>query len=1157
MKGTTQTALNSAAYAGDFFALFLDSLDQYVLIFGLDGKLIKTNQLALDRFGYGENEMAGLVLGILLADDMEPKVAQLFLPENHSMQVSHELVFKTKPGDVFVANAQLLRDHWDKIPAVFCVCSDCSRWVKNNKIYYNAFELNPNISIITTGAEYRILEVNKMFTEFFDVPKSRIIGKKLSGLDVFNGNLQWNILINEIDKKQVVSGHQLVLGKGEKKCYFSVSTGEIQLGRHTGKIFVLDDISIRRGIEEKLIKNEQKYKQFINFLPEMFCEADANGHIIFANKKVYEILDYTEYELKSGFHMLSLFAPEDAKRAMTNLQKRINNEELPAFEYTAIKKNGGKIPVIVHVDIARSEGAIKGFRVVMVDISERKKHEQSVVKSLEQQELLSTISQQFNQFTEFNENMRQALHLIKGYLKQGEVEVYYIEDEQFVKMQSTFFNDQEKLFKGNDYNVVFKLLDYIFANKSYYLQKSQIKKLVFPGKENPVDFDLFPIWNSKFPMGMLKIYLSRGNQGIECSDVQVIKNIANIVSHAYQRIDYQKNLKLKEATKRALINSIPDLILQLNTEGIILDHNYIVFDQIDLAKRNYRGYSIRQLFSAGVSEELFKGIQLCLKSGAHLLEFKSTNKNQENTYEARFRKVSKHEAVVLIRNVSDMIKHELDLRNAMEKAESASKAKGEFLANMSHEIRTPLNAIMGFGESLLDKFNDDVHKFQVEAILSSSRTLLSLINDILDLSKIEAGKMEISYEPVSLHAICKEIQQIFHQKVMDKDLFFQINIDNAVPNALMLDEVRIRQILFNLVGNAIKFTEAGNVTLKARFDLDENKDLGKLTIEVSDTGIGIPRGQQKLIFDAFKQQSNQITKKYGGTGLGLSITKKLVENMNGAITLQSRVWNGTTFRVELPDVQVTKHSGQVHASGWEVETAVIFEKAVIAIVDDIEYNIDAVKYLLGEAKNLQFISFNNGKKAIEYLPRHVPDLILLDIRMPDMDGFAVLQKLKTFSALKNVPVVAFTASLLKKNEMVSNPFDGIVLKPANKNTLYAELKRHLKYQPIHIPEGNSGNRVEKEYLLGAEIALKILDVVQKQFLPQWEAIKNELVLFEIEKFTMDISKFAMEHQEQILLNYCETLKKDLAIFDIDSLEKNLKQFPAVVEKIKSFIKQKN
>ncbi len=240
------------------------------------------------------------------------------------------------------------------------------------------------------------------------------------------------------------------------------------------------------------------------------------------------------------------------------------------------------------------------------------------------------------------------------------------------------------------------------------------------------------------------------------------------------------------------------------------------------------------------------------------------------------------------------------------KAEVASKVKSEFLANMSHEIRTPMNAILGISEILKNRGTYDTKNLQyIESIQSAGRSLLSLINDILDLSKIEAGRMDLHYDNVDIRRLINEVKSIFILKLNEKILDFIIDIQDDFPSEIFSDEIRLRQILFNLIGNAVKFTDQGYVKIIVKFQFT-NYLQGNLLMIVEDSGIGIPLEQHQQIFEPFIQRQGQNLKKYEGTGLGLTITKRLVEMMNGKLSLESNIGLGSKFFVNIPDVKISK-----------------------------------------------------------------------------------------------------------------------------------------------------------------------------------------------------------------------------------------------------------
>ncbi len=362
-----------------------------------------------------------------------------------------------------------------------------------------------------------------------------------------------------------------------------------------------------------------------------------------------------------------------------------------------------------------------------------------------------------------------------------------------------------------------------------------------------------------------------------------------------------------------------------------------------------------------------------------------------------------------------------------------------------------MNAVLGFAEILKRKETDPTKSQYVNNIHESGKALLSLINDILDLSKIEAGKLDLHYSALSVASFVEELQVIFEQKIADKGLDFQIEIDEQAPPALILDEIRLRQVLLNLLSNAVKFTDAGHIRLGVTSGWCDTEIHSRvdLVFEVEDTGIGISTDAQQKIFDPFEQTKGQKTVSFGGTGLGLTISQRLVEMMGGEISVESEVGRGSTFRVTLPEVEVAvmEASDKIGEAGLNADL-IRFESAKILITDDIDYNREILGVYL-EKWPFTIYEARNGQEAIEQARHHSPDLILLDMKMPVMDGYQAADIIKQDEQLKAIPVIAVTASALKQDEEnISRLCDGYLRKPVSKNDLIEQLMRFLPYTQL-------------------------------------------------------------------------------------------------------------
>jgi len=501
---------------------------------------------------------------------------------------------------------------------------------------------------------------------------------------------------------------------------------------------------------------------------------------------------------------------------------------------------------------------------------------------------------------------------------------------------------------------------------------------------------------------------------------------------------------------------------------------------------------------------------------------------------------------------------EAELVHAKEAALIASQAKSEFLANMSHEIRTPMNAILGFTELLDRLVKDSRQRHYLGAINSSGRTLLALINDILDLSKIEAGKLQLQPEPVSVRQLIEEVRLIFSEKAASKQVALETGVDPAVPGSLLLDEVRLRQILFNTVGNALKFTERGHVTIRARVTPGSlSPEECALELEVEDTGIGIPPEQQQKVFEAFSQADGQSTKRYAGTGLGLTITRRLTEMMNGTIALRSEPGQGSCFRFRFASVPVLASVSGAIPALTDTSDVARFRPATVLIADDKELNRELLAGFL-EATGLRLLQAADGQEVLDVVAREQTDLVLMDIRMPGMDGLTATRRLKSSPLHRDIPVVAITASTLREEEeRIRLVCDGFVAKPVLRAALLAELKRFLKPDEgdavsVAVPAIDEPPAAESP---GDDPARweSLLKSLRAELNDAWPKLTKTLALRGVQQFTERLEHGAREARASMLIDYAGRLRRCALEFDLDGLSQLLAQFPCVVQGIEEAV----
>ncbi|WP_456462701.1 ATP-binding protein [Lutibacter sp.] len=450
-------------------------------------------------------------------------------------------------------------------------------------------------------------------------------------------------------------------------------------------------------------------------------------------------------------------------------------------------------------------------------------------------------------------------------------------------------------------------------------------------------------------------------------------------------------------------------------------------------------------------------------------------------------------------DITDRILTDIELKKAKESAEESLKVKNEFLANMSHEIRTPLNAIIGFTDLLLETKLTTEQKLHLETMQNSGEILLSLINDVLDLSKLESGKLETEVIPFNLHKQLNEVVRLMKIKAREKNISLNLEIDKNTPKQVIGDPTRLGQILLNLIGNAIKFTNKGSVTVSVK-QLKESTNSTTVFFEIKDTGIGIVSNKINTVFGAFTQAKSDTSRIYGGTGLGLTIVKKLVSLLNGQITVESKFGKGSVFKFTLP---LQKGSNKITVEEYEEELSM--DKPLnldVLLVDDNKTN-----QLLGKTRlerwgcNVDLA--NNGIEGVKKTQQKLYDVILMDIQMPIMDGYEATKIIKNdiSEQVSKIPVIAMTAYTSKNDikRAINAGMDDYIFKPFKPVEVYKLLKKYGK-----ISEENN-NKVPE--IIEKQIKSESKKYIDLKFIREETMNESSILALLIESFINDIDEF--------------------------------------------------
>lgn len=824
---------------------------------------------------------------------------------------------------------------------------------KDAAYFQNIYKISNNL-IGVADINGVLKSINPAFKKVLEVKNDQLIRSK-NFLD----------FVSEKDKKKV----QMFLvdlktnsGSNHFKCLmYSIETKEEKLVEwytksntsYDNEIFLFGrDITLENSKKEELENSERKFRNFFNSSLGLMTIHDLDGNILSINKKGLESIGYTEEESKDL----------DLKK----LIPKANHQEYETYIDTIAKQkqNSGLMPLI------KKDGMLTYW--LYSNILDKDNDGNPIVMST-----AVDMTQRIILERDLN-RVRQLLDHTYEVANVGGWKFDLIHNKLIWADTTKKIHEVEPDYEPN----VETALNFYEPKKSY----PKIKKAFKDAIEKGVSYDL-----------ELQIITQKNNTvWVRCKGIpEFVDGVCVSLFGIFQDINDKKIYTLELARQKAIfetfINHVPASVAMFDNKMNYLTLSNKWSEEFVVKKKNVIGKSHYDIYD--VPEERKLIYEACLNGESHsnpdsIFSTPKYDSEQHYAWEIHPWYINKKQIGGLImfsQNITESVKKNKELKNAKKNADIANRAKSEFLANMSHEIRTPLNGVIGFSDLLLKTPLNQSQKQYLNYINDSANSLLSIINDILDFSKIESGRMDVSIEKNNLFELGNQVINVILYQAENKKIELLLNIDNSLPQFIWIDEARLKQVLINLLGNAVKFTEKGEIELKiSQVEPIKEGKKAKLRFSVRDTGIGIKPEKQSKIFDAFTQEDSTVSKRFGGTGLGLTISNKLLNYFGSHLELESEVDKGSTFYFDL-EVDYEYNFNQQFDHLDEIKH--------VLIVDDNQSNQVILKHML-EFKKITSDLANNGMEALQkVLNGEVYDVILMDYHMPVLNGLETIQKI--------------------------------------------------------------------------------------------------------------------------------------------------------------------
>ncbi len=1137
-----------------YMAELLNLVGQAIIVTDLQGKIAFANQTSRTLYGWSPEEMAGKDYSILFPENHSINTQEISDALNRARSWQGELFLKHRTGKIVpvLSSSSPLHDSEGEVNGIVSISGDISHTKRienalslSEKKYRRMFLLSPQPMMIYDRDTFRFLEVNEAALEKYGYTKEEFLEMRLKDICLEGEHPCSEAKSVKDSNSRVFSSYRHIKKNGELMHVEIISQNIIHQGRSANHILI-NDITEQKEAAQAIAEWKQRYEKVTAASGQVAYEYNITQNQLIWGGSVRSVLGYSDQELNGNTSVWrSLIHPEDLPMALKLQKEALKNKSRKIAQYRIKHKDGHFIflqETGILMEHAREEDQI--MIGMIQDVTESKKSAEALRESMARFNATFNSAFQFIGLLDTTGNIHEANNTFKKFLNKSTEEVIgkYI-------CQVLGDNERPQLTK------IIRKAVRAAARGEFTRHELNLKH--FSDKNTFIDFSLSPIKHDDGTIGMLVF------EGRDITQLREKEEMARIMERAFNKST--NGVAIADAR-------LPDLPLIMVNEAFEKITGYKSAEILGQNARFMHGGKSDQPNLEIVRNAVRKGIEC----RTEVINYTKTGKKYWNELylapvkddmgkvthflgihnDITQRKKAQEELESYRASLEEMVKDRTEeLKGAYEKAEAANKAKSTFLANMSHEIRTPLNAIIGFSEILMTSVEDKKQNSQLRSIRNSGRNLLNIINEILDLSKIEAGKMAIKKEPVNLKTIIADLENIYSEKAGEKNIVFFTEKQKNIPPSLLLDPVRLQQVLVNLVSNAIKFTHKGHIILSIDTK-NRKKDTLDLVFRVEDSGIGIPDKDLACIFQPFFQPETQQESIYGGTGLGLPISKSITEAMGGILSVTSKQGEGTIFEVCIKNVAISQDELWIEEDTKAFHSSVSFGPASVLIADDNKEN----RQLLIDLINNPSISIHqagSGKEAVKLATEILPDLILMDLRMPEINGYEATKIIRNNITRKDIKIIGISASVkvLPQYESPLDIFDDFIPKPLNIPEFIELLK---KYLPFSVSE----NQENKEVLLeenpeysdyDRKKLAKLATILSKKYVTLQKEIIRKNLMDEIQDFGCQLLQESKIYQFDPLSKYANTIISLADQFEIEKLRNTLSLFPDIVKKLNIYL----